>query len=280
MITAENINQKAEAQGVSARLVFKEYVHLVILEYLFRKGLFSHLVFQGDTALKFVYKAVRYSEDLDFVLRKRDIHFFSQLTNKLESLPFYIDKFIQLTKNPQLEVQKNTPDFKRFRLTMEVDFLRIRDKTLIEIAHVPSYSPQTVILTPEDIPLNPGIVVENPGEILSDKFLAFALRNYLKGRDIWDIYFILNTLHVSVNEDIRRMLEKKISDYGLTRGRFILKFKRNLVVLKENGAVILSKEMDKFLPLTYRKLFQDKYPDICREELNVLNKLLKGFQEK
>ena len=40
MINAEKIKQKTEIQGVSARLVFKEYVHLVILEYLFRKGFF------------------------------------------------------------------------------------------------------------------------------------------------------------------------------------------------------------------------------------------------
>jgi len=280
MINAEKIKQKAEDQGVSSRLVFKEYVHWVILECLFKKGLFSHLVFQGGTALRFIYKGVRYSEDLDFVLRKKDIHFFSQLTKKLESLPSYIDRFIPLAKNPQLEVQKNTSNFKRLSLTLEVEFLRARDKTLIEIAHIPSYSIQTVILTPEDIPLTPGIVVERPQEILSDKFLALASRNYLKGRDLWDIYFILNTLHVPVNEDVKRMLEKKISDYDLTMEKFMLKFQENLALLEKNGAAILRGEMNKFLPLAYRNLFEDKYPDICEEELNILNKLLKEFKKR
>ena len=280
MINAEKIKQKAEDQGVSSRLVFKEYAHWVILEYLFRKGLFSHLVFQGGTALRFVYKGVRYSEDLDFVLRKKDTHFFSQLTKKLESLPSYINRFIPLAKNLQLQVQKNTPNFKRLSLTLEVEFLRARDKTLIEIAHIPSYSTQAVILTPEDIPLSPGIVVERPQEILSDKFLAFASRNYLKGRDLWDIYFILNTLHIPVDEEVKRMLEKKISDYGLTREKFILKFKKNLIFFKENGTTILKGEMNKFLPLSYRNLFEDKYPDICKEELNILNKLWREFKER
>jgi len=217
---------------------------------------------------------------LDFVFRKKDANFFSQLAKKLRSLPSYIDRFILLVRNPQLQIQKNTHNFKRFSLTFEVEFLKGRDKTLIEIAHIPSYSINTVILTLEDIPLTPGIVVETPQEILSDKFLAFASRDYLKGRDLWDIYFILNILHIPVNEEIKRMLEKKVFDYGLTREEFILKFEKNLIFLKENGTAILEREMDKFLPLAYRELFKDKYPDICEKELNILNKLWKELKEK
>lgn len=40
MITVETIKEKAGEQGVSISLVFKEYLHWVVLEYLFRKGLF------------------------------------------------------------------------------------------------------------------------------------------------------------------------------------------------------------------------------------------------
>jgi len=277
MINVEKIKREAESQKVSASLVFKEYVHWLILEYLFRKGLFSHLVFQGGTAIRFVYKGVRYSEDLDFVLRKKNTHFFYRLTENLKSLPSYVDKFIPFARNPQLEVQKNTPNFKRFSLVLEVDFLRAKDKTHIEIAHIPSYSTQTIILKAGDISLSPGVVVETPQEILSDKLLALASRNYLKGRDLWDIYFILNTLHICIDKDIKRMLEKKISDYGLSMQKFMFKFQENLTLLEKNGVVILKEEMDKFLPFAYRNLFETKYPAICKEELKILSKLLKEF---
>ena len=50
MINPQEIKKEAEIQGVTANLIFKEYVHQVVLEYLFRKGFFSHLVFQGGTA--------------------------------------------------------------------------------------------------------------------------------------------------------------------------------------------------------------------------------------
>jgi len=279
MISVEKIKQKAETQGISVSLIFKEYVHWVILEYLFRKGLFSYLVFQGGTALRFAYKGVRYSEDLDFVLKRKNAHFFYHLTENLKSLPSYIDKFIPFAKNPQLEVQKDTPNFKRISLILEVEFLRAKDKTNIKIANIPSYSTQTIILKAEDIPLSPGIVVETPQEILSDKFVAFVERNYLKGRDLWDAYFILDTLHISVDKNIKRMLEKKISDYSLSMQEFMLKFQKNLTLLEKNGVAILKQEMDKFLPLAYRNLFKAKYSDICKEEVKILSKLLKELKK-
>ena len=275
MINPQKIKKEAEAQRVSTSLVFKEYVHRIILEYLFRKGFFSRLVFQGGTALRFVYKGVRYSEDMDFVLKRKDTFFFNHLNEKLRPLPSYIDKSIPFAKNPQLKSQKDTANFKRFNLILEVDFLNAKDRTQIEIAYVPSYSNKTIILKAEDTVMNPAIVAETPQEILADKFLAFASRNYLKGRDLWDIYFILTTLHISIDENVKRMLKKKISDYNLSIREFKLKFHERLSLLEKKGEIILKEEMDKFLPLAYRNLFKTKYSDICKEELKILGKLLK-----
>lgn len=280
MINPQEIKKEAETQGVTTNLIFKEYVHRVVLEYLFRKGLFSHLVFQGGTALRFVYKGVRYSEDLDFVLRRKNASFFNHLNENLKSLPSYIDKFIPFAKNPQLKNQKDTANFKRFRLILEVNFLNAKDKTHIEIAYIPSYSNQTIILKTGDIALNPAIVVETPQEILADKFLAFASRDYPKGKDLWDIYFILTTLHIFIDEDIKRMLKKKISDYNLSTQEFKLKFQKNLSLLEKNGLTILKGGMDKFLPFAYRNLFKSKYSDICREEQKILTKLLEEFKKR
>jgi predicted nucleotidyltransferase component of viral defense system len=280
MINPQEIKKEAESQRLSSGLIFKEYLHRIILEYLFRKGLFSHLVFQGGTALKLVYKGVRYSEDLDFVLKRKNASFFNHLNENLKSLPSYIDKFIPFAKNPRLKSQKDTANFKRFNLILEVDFLSAKDRTQIEIANIASYSGQTIILKTEVLALNPAIVVETPQEILADKFLAFASRNYLKGRDLWDIYFILTTLHISIDKNIKKMLEKKISDYNLTTREFKLKFHKNLSLLEKRGVIILKEEMDKFLPFAYRNLFKTKYCNICKEELKILGKLLKEFKKR
>ena len=76
------------------------------------------------------------------------------------------------------------------------------------------------------------------------------------------------------------MLKKKISNYNSTLSEFIFKFQKNLSLLEKNGVIILKKEMDKFLPFAYQNLFRGKYSDICKEELKILNKLLKEFKKR
>lgn len=280
MITVEAIKEKAGEQGVSISLVFKEYLHWVVLEYLFRKGLFSQLVFRGGSALRFVYGGVRYSEDLDFVLKRKNSSFFNRLSQDLKPLPSYVERLLPFIRNAQLKIQKETQFFKRYHLVLEVEFLRAKDRTNIEIVNVPSYSNEAIILHHKDIPLTPAIVVEKPQEILSDKLLAFCARDYLKGRDLWDIYFIMDTLKIVIDENIKNTLKKKVSDYGLTLKEFPYKFEKNLLLLKKKGEFILKTEMDRFLPLAYQDMFKTKYRKICQEETEVLNNFLEEFKRK
>ena len=52
----------------AGRNAMREYVQARILEGLQRAGAMSPLAFQGGTALRFLYRLPRYSEDLDFAL--------------------------------------------------------------------------------------------------------------------------------------------------------------------------------------------------------------------
>jgi predicted nucleotidyltransferase component of viral defense system len=280
MISTSTIKEKAVEQGVSTALIFKEYLHWVILDFLFRKGLFPNLVFQGGTALRFVYGGIRYSEDLDFVLKRKNPSFFKTLFSQLKLLPHHVEGFFPFVKGAQLKSQKETRFFKRYNLVLEVEFLKSKDRTNIEIVNVPSYTGHAIILNRRDIPVTPAIVVEEPREILSDKLLAFGSRDYLKGRDLWDIYFLLDTLKISIDKDVRDMLKKKVLDYGLPLKRFITMFEKRLFLLEEKGRVILKREMDKFLPLSYRNIFKTKYPDICHKELEIFKGFLEALKEK
>lgn len=263
MISIGKIKEKAGEEGVSVNFVLKEYLHFFILEYLFEKGCFSDLVFQGGTALRFVYNGVRYSEDLDFVLKKKDNCFTGGFFKGcLKQLPAYIDKIIPFTKGVQLKIQKDTPAFKRFNLVLKLEGFKAKDKTNIEFANVPSYKNQVVILEREDIAVKPAIAVETPQEILSDKFTALAARNYIKGRDVWDIYFILKTLKVHLDKKIKEMVVRKAADYNMDLNGFRAGFKNNLYLLKKEGYEILKEEMDKFLPSAYRAMFKTKYKEI------------------
>lgn len=281
MISIDKIKKKAEQEGVSANFVFKEYLHFLVLEYLFEKGCFSNLVFQGGTALRFVYKGVRYSEDLDFVLKEKDSHFLEGLFEGcLKQLPTYIDKFIPFARGVQLKIQKDTPTFKRLNLILELEGFKAKDKTNIEFVSVPSYENQVIILEREDIAINPAITVETPQEILSDKFVAIAARRYLKGRDIWDIYFISKTLKIPLDNKIERMVVKKTADYNLDLKEFFLGFNSNLSLLEKEGYEILKEEMDKFLPSAYRVMFKPKYREIVLFVREVSSYLLKRIKKR
>ena len=117
----EKIKDRAENEKVGIPLVFKEHVHLVLLDYLFRKGLFSDLVFRGETALRLVYQGVRYSEDLDFVLTKKNAPRFDSLYSELQALPASFKKSIPFVKDARLKIQKETPSFKRYCLILQTD---------------------------------------------------------------------------------------------------------------------------------------------------------------
>ena len=261
----DNLIKKAREEKISLNLIFKEYLHSVILDYFFRKGLFDTLVFQGGTAIRFFYQGVRYSEDLDFVIKGEKKKSFSpdNIRRKLESISSYIEKTIPIVKNSKFKIQKEEELIGRYLLSSEIEVLNINDRTRIEIGFVPSYTDKVYFLYNEYLTFPPVVIVESAKEILSDKIVAFGGRNYLKGRDIWDIYFLSDTVHLKIDENTREMVEKKISDYRLEKSRFLKKLKENLDILKERGEEILNIEMRRFLPYRYQKMFRNQYKDIC-----------------
>ncbi len=280
MMDLGQLQEKARVEGVSVHLILKEQIHLLVLEHLFRKGTFSHLVFQGGTALRMAYQGIRYSEDLDFVLRRKSARFFGNLPQVLQGLPSLLRQFPLFGQAITLKEQKGTSSFRRFILNVPIEGLSVRDRTNIEIAHVPSYENKPVILRDEQIPAHPAVQVEAPREILSDKLVAFGAREYVKGRDLWDIHFLLTTLGQSVTPSVRRMVGRKLLDYRLGPARFSARFRENLSILKGKGAALLRMEMDRFLPKTYRDLYGDRYPEISRAVSQVLADFIEGYRPR
>jgi len=279
MMNENSIKQKAEAEQVSTSLVFKEYVQVVILEYLFKKGLFSHLVFQGGTALRLAYQGVRYSEDLDFVLHKKNLPCFQAMHEELYPITSHIKKMIPFVLTAQLKIQKESNTFRRYCLILESSFLNAKDKTNIEIANIPSHKHHTMIIQHSQALLSTAITVETPEEIFSDKLLAFGARDYVKGRDLWDIAFLMSTLKISLNNETIDMVRKKISDYNLKKKDVLSSFQKKMQTLEEEGAQIFHNEMNKFLPSPYRETFENQYHDICMKELDLFNQLYRELKK-
>lgn len=275
----QTVRRRAQAEGVSPSLVLKEQIHLLILDHLFRRGAFSDLVFQGGTALRIAYRGIRFSEDLDFVLTRKDRSFPLRIAERFKTLPSTLERHPLFGKDVRLKEQKSSPDFVRFVLSTPVEGTRVRDRTHLEVTNVPSYANQPLLLQAETLPARPAVRVETPREILADKVTAFGAREFVKGRDLWDIHFLMESLNVKTDRQVERWVRRKISDYRIEPAAFRKGFGRNLDVLRKRGAAILRMEMDRFLPAEHRELLRDRFPEITRTVHGLLTRFRAGAGE-
>ncbi len=63
--------------------ILREYLQAHILYSIQQAGAFSHIAFQGGTALRFLYSVRRFSEDLDFALENKDGFDFQKMKEKI-----------------------------------------------------------------------------------------------------------------------------------------------------------------------------------------------------
>jgi hypothetical protein len=122
------------------------------------------------------------------------------------------------------------------------------------------------------------ILTETPQEILSDKVRALYERHYLKGRDIYDIWWIVNQLKTSPNWT---NTQKKLSMYRTafvpSRGSDFFQDKASVSEIVES----IEADLPRFLPgsiLTeYR---QNKYQHFVQNVRQVTARLLdQGLRE-
>ena len=114
----------------------------------------------------------------------------------------------------------------------------------VKFALYPVYTTHvTPLRLPSPLPVLPLVVVraETEAEILADKVAAFAGRRYVKGRDVFDIWW-LRQRGIEVDQD---MVRRKLEDYGVQPERF----RDNLTRLRSDR---VRQELERFLPLRYR----------------------------
>ncbi len=202
-----------------------EVLQLLLLDALYGHSGSQHIVFQGGTALRWVYGGSRFSEDLDFVT----------------SLP--LDKIQSILKavttkayracvaqfgagRPEQQIKGNRatafktffiyrPDLQRERIAVKLEFESLKPALTpgfqkYVFRDLPQVS-RLITLGYLFLPYSSTIIlVETPDEILTDKIRSLYERQYLKGRDIFDLWWIVNQLGTSINW---RVLENKLSMY-------------------------------------------------------------------
>lgn len=260
----DEITEKAERMGGRTKSIFQEEMQKAVLTALSGKGCFNSIVFQGGTALRLFYGNPRFSEDIDLVLRNGIDQF-----GLAECLPF-VRKFCHDTfpflDTVEVKTQKDDPHFHRYILKA-ISYNPERNLRIhIEMASIPSYHNSPRIL--DFPPLQPAVRVEDTNEILADKICALALRPYPKGRDLWDIYFLVGESSVELQWELVR---RKIKDYNEPSHELKYRLEGAAERIREDGVSILGNELERFLPKPVLDTYRSSYDKILDSIMELIS---------
>lgn len=247
--------EKSQEESLPLKILEKEVLQIYILSELFALPQSTLLTFQGDTCLRLIYGGARYSEDLNFVTTA-DKEAMDQVVGDLSRAmvrlePLFGGKFV-------IKKQKESLTFYRYRIHNQKENIHESYFVSVEFACYPAY---TLNIAPlhlqKELPGLPLTLVraEKLEEILADKLGAVAGRPFCKGRDYFDLWLLKQK---GVKLDIQ-LLRKKLNDYStppdnLARG------------LRLASAENIKNEMERFLPLKYRRQFEsDGYAGMLKE---------------
>lgn len=266
-------------------IIRAETLQLIILHCLYSHGLSRDIIFQGGTSVRWCYGLNRFSEDLDFVtsLGVRELQdVFGKVAAKIrkEAVAHFGPGVFSVKEKESASSYKvmvrHAPAGRRYSVSVRLEF------ELLALGYRPEYRPRVMATLPPvagffnqghmKIPtLNTVILVETATEILSDKIRALLERPYLKGRDLYDIWFLVNTLQVRVD---KKMIGEKLAGYRVEfRARrspdFFASLADNNAARKEVVAA-LNNDLQRFLPAP---ALAAVLADDCREIIQAVSKL-------
>jgi len=263
----DEVTSKAERTGARVRSVYQEEMQKAILTALSRKGCFNDIVFHGGTALRLFHGNPRFSEDIDLVLNMGRNYF--DLSRSMKEVERTCREFFPFLDTVEIRNQKIEHELQRYIIKAGSGDVRQNIKIHVEIANVPSYHNKPRIL--DFPPYQPAIRVEETIEILADKVRALGYGPFLKGRDLWDIYFL--NVERSIELDWG-LVVKKVGDYNEEVNEIEDRFGKAKNKIRDEGLSILSNEMGRFLP----KQVLDSYRPIYREILESVMDLITGSE--
>jgi predicted nucleotidyltransferase component of viral defense system len=174
----------------SERFIIREYLQYKILDIIFESPYASKLAFLGGTCLRIVYDNSRFSEDLDFDnfdLSMSDFNEITQLVKAgLERLGYEVElrnvlkgAYHCYVRFPELLYNEGLTQHKEEKILIRLD----------TEPHNFQYKPDQPILNKFDVFTQ---INSTPKDILlAQKFYAVINRKRNKGRDFFDIVFLL-----------------------------------------------------------------------------------------
>lgn len=178
---------------LQARNLAREYLQARILQFLQENGVFRSWIFHGGTALRFLYRLPRYSEDLDFsLIRGNDSKEFNKTVAKIQ--PWFEAEAYNIDMKIKTEKTIKSALIRFSGLLYELDLSQRQSQVLsikIELdSRPPGGGAAVTSVIRRHIMLN--ILHYDKPSLLSGKLHALLTRPYVKGRDLYDIFWYLS----------------------------------------------------------------------------------------
>ena len=173
------------------RFIIREYLQYKILEILFESPFENKLAFLGGTCLRIVHNNNRFSEDLDFDNFDLSMDDFNRITAivkaELERLGYEVEMrnvkkgaYHCYIRFPEILFEEGLTQYKEEKILIRLD----------TEAHGFNYKPDKPLLNKFDVFTQ---INTTPRDILlAQKFYAIINRKRNKGRDFFDIVFLLS----------------------------------------------------------------------------------------
>lgn len=178
------------SQGVN---ITREYLQARILASLQRSGAMASLAFHGGTALRFLYRLPRYSEDLDFALElSKGRYNFRQYLAAIQSEFKREGYAVELKGNDQKTVNSAFVRFPGllFDLGLSSNRGQILAVKIEADTNPPAGSGLATTLVRRHVTLQ--LHHHDSATLLAGKLHALLQRPYVKGRDIYDLFWYLS----------------------------------------------------------------------------------------
>lgn len=203
-------------EQVFKRNIFREYLQYKILQIIYDSSYGSKLYFLGGTCLRIVHNNQRFSEDLDFdniELTQNDFEEITQLVKKklelegakVELKNIYKGTYRCYIRLPEILFENNISGYKEEKILIQLD---------TEPQHY-DYEPKREILNKFDVFTQ--ILTTPANIILSQKLYAVFNRKTPKGRDFYDVVFLLSHydpdykyLNQKIGIDSKELLREKL----------------------------------------------------------------------
>jgi predicted nucleotidyltransferase component of viral defense system len=171
----------------------REYLQARILESLQERGAWRSVAFMGGTALRFLYRTPRFSEDLDFSLEDRGVEFDLQGLIGFVCTRFAHEGYVTESRvSTRAAVHKA---FVRFPgLEHELGLSPHADKVFsvkVEVDTNPPAGAGVEVTTVRRF-VTLRLAHHDKATLLAGKIAAVLLREWVKGRDIYDLVWYLS----------------------------------------------------------------------------------------